>query len=38
MYKVNNLKNGIRVVTEYIPYVNSISLGIWVKVVQDMKI
>ncbi|MCX7951793.1 MAG: insulinase family protein [Clostridiales bacterium] len=31
MYKVNNLKNGIRVVTEYIPYVNSISLGIWVK-------
>jgi predicted Zn-dependent peptidase len=31
MYKRNVLKNGIRVVSEHIPYVNSISIGIWIK-------
>lgn len=31
MYKIINLKSGIRLVTEYIPYVNSVSVGIWVK-------
>lgn len=31
MYKRCSLDNGIRVVSEYIPYVNSISIGIWVK-------
>lgn len=30
MYKRYTLKNGIRVATEFIPYVNSISIGIWV--------
>lgn len=30
MYKRYILKNGIRVVTEYIPYVNSISIGVWI--------
>lgn len=30
MYKRYTLKNGIRVVTEFIPYVNSISIGIWI--------
>lgn len=30
MYTKETLKNGIRVVTEYIPYVNSISIGVWV--------
>ncbi len=30
MYKINTLKNGVRVVTEYIPHVRSVSLGIWV--------
>jgi predicted Zn-dependent peptidase len=31
MYKRNILNNGIKIVSEYIPYVNSISIGIWVK-------
>jgi len=31
MYRKTTLNNGIRVVTEYIPHVNSVSLGIWVK-------
>jgi predicted Zn-dependent peptidase len=31
MYQKYQMKNGIRVVTEEIPYVNSVSLGIWVK-------
>lgn len=30
MYKRYILKNGIRVVMEYIPYVNSISIGAWI--------
>lgn len=30
MYKRYTLGNGIRVVTEFIPYVNSISIGVWV--------
>ena len=32
MYQRGLLKNGIRIVTEEIPYVNSVSIGIWVKV------
>ncbi|PHS35296.1 MAG: peptidase M16, partial [Alkaliphilus sp.] len=32
LYKRFNLKNGIRVVTENIPYVNSISIGVWIEV------
>lgn len=32
MYKKFNLKNGIRVVTEHIPHVNSISIGVWIEV------
>ncbi|OGO79176.1 MAG: zinc protease [Clostridiales bacterium GWB2_37_7] len=32
MYQKQQMKNGIRVVTEEIPYVNSVSVGIWVKV------
>jgi predicted Zn-dependent peptidase len=32
MYQKKQMKNGIRVVTEEIPYVNSVSVGIWVKV------
>jgi predicted Zn-dependent peptidase len=31
MYKRHVLNNGIRIVSEHIPYVNSISIGIWVK-------
>lgn len=31
MYNKYTLDNGIRVVTEEIPYVNSISIGVWVK-------
>lgn len=31
MYKRYCLNNGIKVITEYIPYVNSISVGIWVR-------
>lgn len=31
MYKRYALNNGIKIVSEYIPYVNSISIGIWVK-------
>lgn len=31
MYNRYVLKNGIKVVTEYIPYVNSISMGVWIK-------
>lgn len=30
MYTKDTLLNGIRVVTEYIPYVNSVSIGVWV--------
>lgn len=30
MYKLKTLANGVRIVTEYIPYVRSVSLGIWV--------
>ena len=30
MYTKDKLNNGIRVVTEYIPYVNSVSIGIWI--------
>jgi predicted Zn-dependent peptidase len=30
MYTINTLKNGVRVVTEHIPYVRSVSMGIWV--------
>lgn len=32
MFQKELLTNGIRVVTEEIPYVNSVSIGIWVKV------
>lgn len=32
MYQKQQMKNGIRIVTEEIPYVNSVSVGIWVKV------
>lgn len=32
MYKKHHMKNGIRIVTEEIPYVNSVSVGIWVRV------
>lgn len=32
MYQKELLANGIRIVTEEIPYVNSVSIGIWVKV------
>ncbi|MDK2798527.1 MAG: hypothetical protein PWQ70_146 [Clostridiales bacterium] len=31
MYKTQTLKNGVRVVSEYIPYVRSVSLGVWVR-------
>jgi len=30
MYKRFTLSNGIRVITEFIPYVNSISIGFWI--------
>lgn len=30
MYTKDILNNGIRVVTEYIPYVNSVSIGVWI--------
>ena len=30
MYKISRLKNGIRVVTEYIDYVKSVSVGVWI--------
>ena len=32
MFQKELLKNGIRLVTEEIPYVNSVSIGLWVKV------
>lgn len=32
MYQKQQMKNGIRIVTEEIPYINSVSVGIWVKV------
>ena len=32
MYQRTELPNGLRIVTEYIPYVRSISLGIWFEV------
>ena len=32
MYNINKLDNGIKIVTEEIPFVRSISFGIWVKV------
>lgn len=31
MYQKEHLVNGLRIVTEEIPYVNSVSIGIWVK-------
>lgn len=31
MYKVYRLNNGLRVITEYIDYVNSVSVGLWVE-------
>lgn len=31
MIKINTLKSGIRLVTEYIPYVQSVAMGVWVK-------
>lgn len=31
MYQKEQLDNGLRIVTEEIPYVNSVSIGIWVK-------
>lgn len=31
MYERYSLANGIKVITEFIPYVNSISMGIWIK-------
>ena len=31
MYRKTTLNNGIRVVTEHIPHVKSVSIGIWVK-------
>ncbi len=30
MYNITTLKNGVRIVAEHIPYVRSVSLGIWV--------
>ncbi|MGE4282203.1 MAG: M16 family metallopeptidase [Clostridia bacterium] len=30
MYKLHTFKNGVRVVSEYIPYVRSVSLGVWI--------
>ncbi len=30
MYKISKLSNGIRVVTEYIDYVKSVSAGVWI--------
>ncbi|MDF2590822.1 MAG: peptidase domain protein [Clostridia bacterium] len=32
MYLKHQMKNGIRIVTEEIPYINSVSVGIWVRV------
>ena len=31
MIKINKLKSGIKLVTEYIPYVQSVAMGVWVK-------
>ncbi|AFS78557.1 M16 family peptidase [Gottschalkia acidurici 9a] len=31
MYNKKTLENGLRIVTEYIPYVKSVSIGIWVE-------
>lgn len=31
MIKINTLKSGIKLVTEYIPYVQSVAMGVWVK-------
>ena len=31
MIKINTLRSGIKLVTEYIPYVQSVALGVWVK-------
>ena len=31
MYRKTVLNNGIRIVTEHIPHVQSVSIGIWVK-------
>ena len=30
-YRKTTLNNGIRIITEHIPYVQSVSLGIWVR-------
>ena len=32
MYQKHKMTNGIRIVTEEIPYINSVSVGIWVRV------
>ena len=32
MYQKTVLPNGIRIITEYIPYVHSVSLGVWIEV------
>ena len=37
MFQKELLINGMRIVTEEIPYVNSVSIGIWLKWAQDMK-
>ena len=38
LYQISTLKNGIRVVTENIPYVRSVAIGIWVGQVHVMKV
>jgi len=37
MYKRIKLENGVRVVCEKIPYLRSVSIGIWLEPVQGMK-
>ena len=32
MYKLSNLKNGLKVVTVNMPHMESVALGIWIKV------
>ena len=31
MYKKYTLDNGLRIVTEHIPYVKSLSIGVWIE-------
>ncbi len=38
MYKISTLSNGIRVVTEYINYVKSVSVGVWIGAGSAMEI